>query len=423
MDERRLLSRRALLGGVGALALTSLLPRERARAGVGGPPKRFVVVHVPEGMWTGAVRPVAGEATLGPILGPLDPFRSHVTVLDGLNVPSRAFGPGGGGHFEAMLHMLTGIESIDISHAGGPSVDQRIAEIVGGETRFRSLQFGIHPIHRDVNAKPIWSAPGRAVPAMRDPWEAYRRIFAGSMTSERIDLRRSALDFALEETRVLRDRLSPTDRDRLDSYQESLRRVETRLDAPAPVCAPPVLGEPIDAALQANVPEIGRLQTDLLVAALQCDLTRVASLQWSNSNDQWTYGWIDVDQSGHNLAHNNNNCDPTGAKKTIVYNWYATQFAYLLERLRSVPEGDGTMLDNTLVLWVTEFGNSNGHGGSNMLWTLMGNAGGYFRTGDVVPCRGRSVNDLYVSLIQAMGGTDTTFGNPDYCTEPLLPRP
>jgi hypothetical protein len=84
-----------------------------------------------------------------------------------------------------------------------------------------------------------------------------------------------------------------------------------------------------------------------------------------------------------------------------------------------VPEGNGTMLDNTLVLWASEFGDSNGHAGNNLMWLLMGNAAGYFRSGRVLNCGGRSLNDLHTSLGNAFGLTDKTFGNPAYCKGPL----
>jgi hypothetical protein len=440
MDQRWLLSRRALLGGVGAAGICSLLPRSLARAAT-ATPTRLVIVHVPEGMWNNAQRPAATGTTFGPIFEPLDPFRSQTLVLNNLSMQSRDHGPGGDGHHRGVPHMLTGIEMADESNAGGASIDQKIATSIGTGSKFGSLQFAVRIVYNDTNSRPLWSAPKRVVPALQDPWDAYKRIFTGVMptttagttgtttttatppAASKIDLRRSAMDFALAETTALRTRLSASDRERLDSYQESLRDIERRLSTTMVSvpgsCTPPTLGATIDKAAEANYPKIGKLQMDLMVAALQCNLTRVATLQWGNSNDQCSYSWLGVNSLGHDLAHNNGNCDPSGSKKQQVFHWYAEQFAYLLGKLQSVPEGTGTMLDNTVVLWVSEFGESNGHVSDKLLWLLMGNANGYFRQGRVLNCNGRSVNDLHTSLGNAFGLTDMTFGNPAYCAGPL----
>jgi hypothetical protein len=433
MDSRWLLSRRALLGGLGAAAVATLLPRARARAQA-APPKRLVIFHVPEGMWSGAPRPAAGGSDLGKIFEALQPYQSRVLVLDNLAMQSREHGPGGDGHHRGVPHMFTCTEMVDENNAGGASVDQKIAAAIGGGSQFPSLQFAVRIVYGDTNGRPIWSGPSRVVSAMQDPWQAYQRIFSGMMPSmpstptakPKPDLRKSALDHALAEVTSLRARLSASDKALLDSYQESLRDIEKRLamtgtaaGASAGTCTPPTLGGSIDVKAEANYPKIGQLQMDLLVAALQCGVTRVASFQWGNSNDQCTYSWLGVNNLGHDLAHNNNNCDASGSKKLQVYRWYSEQFAYLLGKLSAIPEGSGTMLDNTVVLWASEFGDSNGHSPDNLLWLLMGNVGGYFKQGRVLNCGGKSVNDVHTSLCNAFGIADKTFGNPAYCGGPL----
>jgi hypothetical protein len=432
MDERFLISRRALLGGLGVAGVSAMLPRAlmRGAQAAATAPTRFIVVHVPEGMWDGAQRPAAGQTTLGPLLSKLDPYRSQITVLDGLDMKSRDFGPGGDGHHRGVPHMLTGTEMLDEGNAGGPSVDQKIAQAIGKSSKFGSLQFAVRIVYTDTNSRPLWSAPGQVVPAMEDPWDAYTRIFTGSaapvtMTSApttqikvKPDLRKSALDSALTEINSLRGRLSTVDRLRVDSYQDSLRDIERRLQTTAaPVmagCSQPSLPGKVDPSNQANYPAIGKLQMDIMVAALQCGQTRVASLQWGNSNDQCSYPWLGVNTIGHDLSHNNGNCDPTGSKKLQVTQWYAEQFAYLLGKLQSIPEGTGTMLDNTVVLWVSEFSEVNGHNANNLMWLLMGNAAGYFAQGQVLKLGGRASNDLHTTLCNAFGSADKTFGNPAY---------
>jgi hypothetical protein len=422
MNQRWLLSRRALLGGIGGLGLAALGPRSRARAAA---PTRFVVVHVPEGWWTGAQRPVAGAADLGPIFKALMPYRDRVLVLNNLSMASRESGPGGDAHSRGVVHMLTGTEMLPDSTAGGISVDQRIAQAIGNDSKYRSLAFAVRIVFKGLNARPIWSGPGRVVPALQDPWEAYTRLFgdlspAASTQKPRVDLRRSALDYALVEIAALRDRLPAADRERLDSYHDSLRDMERRLSLTTPAsCMPPTLSAALDPKAEPNYPAVGKLQMDLLVSALQCGLTRVASLQWSNSNDQAKYSWLNINTLGHDLSHNTNNVDASGAKKLQVFQWYAQQLAYLLGKLAAIKEGEGSMLDNTAVLWVSEFGNSNGHSAKNLMWLLMGNAAGYFRSGRVLDCGGRATNDVLTSMCNAFGVADESFGNPAFCTGAL----
>jgi Protein of unknown function (DUF1552) len=430
MDPRFLVSRRALLGGAGAAAASLLLPASR-RSAHAAAPTRLLVVHVPEGMWSGATRPAAGSTQLGPIFEALQPYQARLNVLTNLNMQSRDQGPGGDGHHRGVVHMFTGTEQIDESNAGGASVDQKIASVIGKGLPFASLQFAVRIVYGDTNSRPIWSGPGKVVPAMQSPWDAYKRIFANVQASAgsapaptpQVDLRQSALDYALQETASLRTRLGAHDRALLDSYQESLRDIERRLTtvpmAAAGGCSPPTLGGALDVKAEANYPAIGRLQMDLALAAFQCGLTRVASLQWGNSNDQCTYSWLGVNTLGHDMAHNNNNCDPKHEKKLKVYRWYAEQAAYLMGKLSAIPEGAGSMLDNTLVLWASEFSDSNGHSANKLMWLLLGNAAGYFKTGKVLDCGGKSVNDLHTSLCNAFGLPDQKFGNPAYCAGPL----
>ncbi|HKU44823.1 MAG TPA: DUF1552 domain-containing protein [Polyangiales bacterium] len=435
MDRRWFISRRALLGGISAAGVAALLPRGQARAQA-KPPTRLIVVHVPEGMWNGAPRPAAGSTNLGMILEALQPYQSRLLVLNNLSMKSRDKGPGGDGHHRAVPHMFTGIEMLDENLAGGPSVDQKVAQAIGGSSKFASLQFAVRIVYGDVNGRPIWSAPGRVVSAMQSPWDAYKRIFgSGTPTvmtnpgttapapAPAVDLRKSALDRALVEIASLRPRLSATDRELLDSYQDSLRDIEKRLTTVGPPaatgCSQPMLGTSMDVKAEPNYPQIGKLQMDLMVSALQCGVTRVASLQWGNSNDQCSYSWLGIKTLGHDMAHNNNNCDPGGSKKLKTYRWYSEQAAYLLGKLSAIPEGSGTMLDNTLVLWASEFGESNGHVSNNLMWMLMGNVDGQFRTGRVLNCGGRSTNDLLTSICNAFGIADKTYGNPAYCAGPL----
>jgi hypothetical protein len=442
MNQRWLLSRRALLGGLGLAGLSTLHGGRALGQTAPPPPKRLLIVHVPEGMWSGAPRPAVGGSTLGPLLAPLETYRDRVLVLNNLSMPSRDNGPGGDGHHRGVPHMFTGIEMADADNAGGPSVDQYIAQAVGADSTFGSLSAAVRIVYGDTNSRCIWSARSRGVSPEQNPWAVYTRVFRAAttpppptMTDPPYDMRRSALDYSLDEINRLSGRLSASDRERLSSYQDSLRAIERRLAmVPPPAmagCTRPTLPAMTDPSAEDNYEAIGRLHMDLIVAAMQCGLTKVASLQWGNSNDQCRYPWLGGTRVGHDYAHNNDNCDPTNAMKQRITVFYAEQFRYLLERLYNTMEGTARMLDNTMVLWASEFGECNGHSPNNLMWMLMGNAGGYFRSGRVVDCRGASVNNLHVSLCNAMGANVSTasamrpytpvtsFGGAAYCTGPL----
>jgi hypothetical protein len=384
--------------------------------------KRFIVMHVPEGMWNGASRPAEGAATFGPIFSPLDSFRAKLTMLNGLNLRSRDKGPGGDGHHRGVSHMLTCTEMADASNAGGPSIDQKIATAIAGDATFKSLQFAVRIIYNDTNATLVWEAARKRLPAMQSPYDAYARIFgmpepAPTGGPAPLDLRKSALDHALAEITTLRGKLGTTDRERLDSYQESLRAIEKRLSnlPTGAECVRPDLGTQIpDVKAEKVYPEVGKLQMDLMVAALRCNVTRVASFQWGNSNDQCSYSWLGINKLGHDLAHST-----MSAQKQTVFNWYAKQFAYLLGELEKVPEGEGTMLDNTVVLWVSEFSESDGHKANDLLWLLAGNVNGFLKQGQVLKMNGRSVSDVHTTIGNAFGIPDKTFGNPAYGEGPI----
>ena len=437
-------SRRAFLGGLGAVGFGHLLPNGRL-AHAQNLPKRFVAIYVPEGMWAGAPRPAAGATTLGPVFGPMDPFRSKLTALDGIDLATSAADRPGVDEHHRSPHMLSCTKMVDGRTGGGPTLDQKIAKLVGTNSTFESLQFGVQIVYKDGSGRPIWKARGELLPAMEDPWQAYDRIFGGGMgpatppavpgmpgqpAPAKFDLRKSALDYSLAEIASVQPRLPASDRTRLESYQQSLRDIEKRLQGvqgglepgtgPNPTaggaCAKPAMGAAMDIKAKANFPKIAQLQMDLMVAALQCGITNVASLQFGNSVDQCTYPWLGVNRSGHDLSHGSNRA---GQEK--VYKWYSEQFAYFLGKLDAVKEGSGTMLDNTVVLWFSEFGNSSSHSLRNLMWFLMGNVGGFLKQGQVLKLPGRSVSDLHLTIAHAFGIRDPKFGDPEFCTGPIAP--
>jgi len=198
-----------------------------------------------------------------------------------------------------------------------------------------------------------------------------------------------------------------------------VRDIEMRLDSEGVgggLCNQPVLGKVPDLSMIDNIPAIGRLQMDLLAIALACDLTRVASIMWTNSATQMPFPWLSIPEGHHELAHRGNSDEDAQEKLVKINNWYAKQFAYLIAKLKSMPEGDGSVLDSTLLIWVNEHSRGNNHDRDGIPYVIAGKAGG-----SVTPHRWLQLDDvphnnLWVGCMQAMGLDVETFGNPDYCT-------
>jgi hypothetical protein len=153
--------------------------------------------------------------------------------------------------------------------------------------------------------------------------------------------------------------------------------------------------------------------------ALACDLTRVASLQWSSAQSGITHTWAAASAGHHTLSHEGTS--DTDAKNQLIGidNWYAKQLAYLADKLDSLPEGEGSVLDNTVVLWTSEVAVGNTHSFLSLPLVLVGSAGGALRTGQHFDAGGRSHNDLLVTLMNAVGATATSFGDDVYNTGPI----
>ena len=185
-------------------------------------------------------------------------------------------------------------------------------------------------------------------------------------------------------------------------------------------CAPVTPSSGIDLANQDNYPVIGRLQMDLLVTSLACDVTRVASLQWCGARNKHTFNWLDIADEHHTLSHTGVSDTVSQTKLIKVQTWYVEQLAYLIGKLKAIPEGDGTLLDSTVILYGTDVAVGNSHSDEPMPYVLAGNAQKSISTGRYVKFPEHTPHsNLLVSLMNAMGVEGTTFGKPEACTGPL----
>lgn len=436
---------RGALGTAVSLPLVSTIG-SRARAVPPTFPKRLVVFYTPHGVvkkdWI-----VTGSETaftLSGIPAPLDPLKKDLLVLKNVDMQSADYGPGDT-HQEGMGALLGGTAlladptgaggirmdtSAPIGWGGGISVDQFIAKGIGAVTKVPSLELGVINDFNQVGGRIIYLDANKPVAPMNDPGLVFDRLFAdlgadpAGVARIRAE-RKSVLDAVHKQFARLESKLGKEDVDKLRSHAAAVRDLETRLSAPGGFvggnCKKPE--RPSLAPMDVNLyPSIGKAQMDLLVMALACDLTRVASLMWSHAGPTPSAPWLGISETHHQLSHAGDADEDAQKKLSRLKYWYAEQFAYFVRALQAIPEGEGTMLDNTVVWWCSEISVGNSHSHKDMPFVLAGSCGGYFKTGRFVQYpmtgdKGVSHNDLLVSLCHAMGRTEVkTFGNPMYCS-------
>jgi hypothetical protein len=420
-----------------------LLPSLRVRAQAAAFPTRLIVMHSPNGIVPPAFRPQGGETDfqLGRVLAPLEKHRARLIVLGGINMPFAESGPGSH-HARGLGGLLTGrlIQTGDFATFGGTmsgwangiSIDQHIAQTLAPPTPFKTFELGVRILNSDVRGHLSYLGPAQPVPPLESPYDAFDRLFAsvampGAQADRVRSARRSVLDFLEQELSSAQRALGAEDRAKLDEHLTSLRDIEGRLvpqNAAPSTCTPPGLGTRIDIAANENMADVGRLQLDIAAAALACDLTRIVTVQWSHPEADQTYPFIGVNAPHHATSHAGDTDADAQESLTKIDVWYAEQMAYLADKLASYSEGDATLLDHSVVMWASEISKGNVHGHTDLPFALIGSAGGYFRTGRFVDfakggAMGRPHNDLLVSLANALGTTDRSFGDPAYSTGPL----
>lgn len=394
--SRSPLSRRALLRGAGVLIglpyLEAMTPGKAAQAalraaqdrapGQTGFPNRMVVCYLPNGVHTPYWVPEAEGAgfALSPSLEPLQALKDQVLVLSNLSLDkAKPNGDGVGDHARAMASFLTGVQARKTEGSNiriGISADQYAAQHLGHRTRFPSLELGLDYGKLEGACDPGYACiysnnlswRSETTPAIKEvnPRSVFDRLFGGRAATdadaEKRDqtetYNRSILDFVGESLTGLNRQLGTADRRRMDEYLTSIREVERRLDQP-PLDVPTTAagGLPRPARVPETFREHFRIMADLLVLALQMDVTRIGTFALGVEQSRRVYREIGIADEHHGLTHHAN--DPAKIEKVGQIDRYMVeQFAYLLERMQAVREGDGTLLDHSMVL----LGNGNGDG-------------------------------------------------------------
>jgi len=410
-----------MLGRFSALGASPARAQE-----IAGPVRRLVIFFSPNGTVHRHWRPQGSGADFsfpgGSILESLSDWRQRLLVLDGIDFKGVA------NHEPGMEAMLTGGGADTPSQ--GQSVDQWIASGLPADTPFDSLELGVGTDAWGGGKQTrMLYAPGHTfVHPDQDPVNVYARLFgAAAGTPEQADARlrrkQSVLDVVRGELAVLRSKVGAEEYEKLDAHLEALRRMENGLTGPAAnlSCeAPPAPVMQLDPNAHENFADITRAQTDLLVTALACGLTRVASLQLSHTVGPHVFSWLGLSEGHHSLSHMDDSNTAGVAQFVQAERWISEQFAYLLGQLQALPEpgGEGSLLDHTLVVWAKELADGRLHNNESVPFVLAG-ASNYLSAGRYLQFGGEPHQKLLVSLCHAMGLDNATFGDPQHGTGPL----
>ena len=403
------ISRRTVLKGLGAAVALPWLEAMAPAAGLaprpGGKvaPTRMAFLYVPNGVnmseWTPET--TGADLRLRGALEPIAPHRDRLLVLSGLAQDTAyAHGDGGGDHARSMSCFLTGVHPVKTNGAdirAGVSVDQVAAARMGYHTRFPSIELGIDPSAQSGNCDSgyscayssniSWRSPTQPVAKEINPRLVFERLFgnddAEQLTDRRRRYNRSLLDFVAEDARQIQRRLGGPDRRKIDEYLTAVREIEQRLLL-AERRRTEEVERPDDLAKPEGIPKDNqdhiRLMLDMLVLAFQTDQTRIATMVLANEGSNKSYNWIDIPDGHHNLSHHQGDAEKL-EKIARINRYHVEQLAYFLGRLSEIREGDGSLLDHSMIVYGSGIGDGNRHNHDELPIVLAGGGCGTIRSG------------------------------------------
>lgn len=427
------ISRRTVLRGLGVtMALPWLEGMSLGRthglttvAGAAdGPPVRLAFVFMPNGVNYPAWEPIGEGAdyVLSPTLEPLAGVRKHLNIYTGLTLKkARANGDGPGDHARSSASFLTGQQARktagnDIHN--GISIDQLAAKEIGTRTRLPSLELGCEYGPSAGNCDSgyscayssniSWRDETTPMPKLIDPAAAFERLFGdatqAAAAKDRLSRRQSILDFVLEDSRTLAGSLGNADRRKLDQFQTGVREIELRIerarkeseprklpDAKAPLGIPEKVSEHMD------------LMYDMLLLAFQTDTTRVSTLMLAVDGSNRAFPEIDIKEGHHHLSHHQNNAEMI-EKIRRIDKFHVERFGRLIQRLSETREGEGSLLDNSLILLGGGISDGNAHNHENLPIIMAGRGGSTLETGRLVRTpKETPLCNLYLAMLERAG--------------------
>ena len=335
-------------------------------------------------------------------LHPLAPFRKDIHIITGLDSPAARLPGPGNSHYPSMSALVSG-QVYTGRGAGGPSFDQVIAERIGQDSRFRSLQIGVcqESFGESIQRNMSWAGRDRPLPPEMIPHRLFDRLF-GSKEEHWVSREKSILDAVQEDTSALKARLGSQDKNRIDEYLASVRDLERSI-ASLPPEYKAVVERPPEGGDLKDWPRIAKLQSDLLVHALASRQTRVASYMLTKCQGLSRFPWLGHTAQRHHEYTHGQVETPQGMRiLRDICRWHIEEFAYLVGRLKATPEGDGTLLDHTCLLFVHEHAEANVHK-NNGLSLIVAGHNSRMKTGLHSRVTG-SLGDLYVTLADEVLG-------------------
>lgn len=445
------LSRRQVLRGLGAtvaLPFLDAMTPSRATAATAKAPMRMAFIFMPNGVRQDRWTP-EGQGTdfkLSPILQPLERHRSELNILTNL---SHKNCDEGDGHYAKTANWLTGTKIAKTTGKDlrcGVSIDQAYAQQVGHLTRFPSLELGTEPIHTGVDfnvnytqlygSHIAWRTPTSPLPPEINPRFVFDRLFRENAQQRKASSEetKSVLDLVLTDAKALRAKVGKDDQQKLDEYLESIRSVEQRISADIARVAS---GENADPAMKSEIAGLDacitaamagksdpggrlrldhtehcRLMLDLITLAFWSDSTRASTFMfgWAVSGKNFSF-LPGVTQGHHETSHHENK-----EEKLVQYEkintWHVDQFGYMLDRMKSIKEGEGTLLDNSLLMFGSSMRDGNGHRPQNLPLVLAGGKNGRVKTGQhIVSGKDTPLCNLFLSMLKAGGANAERFGD------------
>ena len=443
MNPTTRLHRRTFLRGLGTAValplLESMTPLRAAAAAVAAakPPVRMAFLFVPNGVHLPAWTPKEEGSlfTLPPTLAPLNHLKRDLLVLSGLAQDKGwANGDGPGDHARSAASFLTGAQPLKSEGSqirAGVSADQYVAERIGQETRFASLELGIEGGRQAGKCDSgyscaysnniSWRNESTPMTKETDPRLVFERLFGNGSAEttansflRRRAFKKSILDFVMEDAQRLNNKVSGTDRQKIDEYLTAVREIESRIEKAertSTLSAQVTAGVERPGGPPEDMGEHIRLMGDMMVLAFQADVTRVCTFMLANEGSNRPYREIGVSDGHHSISHHQG--DPVKHEKLAKINRYhAEQVAYTLTRLKNIKEGDGSLLDNCMIVYGAGIGDGNRHNHDDLPIVVAGGGGGTLRTGRHLRFpRETPLNNLFLSMMDRLGVKAREFGD------------
>lgn len=447
-NRPRTIDRRTVLRGLGTAValpiLDAMLPARLLSAAnpavanprAARPPLRMAFLYVPNGMhmpdWTPSREGLNYD--LPRTLEAIKPYQRQINVLTGLTLDGAfAHGDGGGDHARSVAAFLTGAhprktDGADIQN--GISVDQVAAAAVGQQTRFSSLELGLEPSaqagHCDSGyscayaSNMSWRSPTSPMAKEIDPGAVFDRLFAGQTVREtrkaksiRDRYRKSVLDFVFEDAGDLKRVLPESDRRKLDEYLYSVRDVEKRFVGVEKLSLTEegIPDYPRPPGVPREMSDHAKLMMDMIALAFQTDSTRILSFMFTNAGSNRGYPDLGVSEGHHDCSHHGKSTDKQ-QKIATINRFHLQQYVYLLERLGQIREADGTLLDNSMIVYGSGISDGDRHNHDDLPILLAGNAGGRINSGRHIRYPNKTpLCNLYLWMLQQMGVRTSKFGD------------